>query len=60
MFRLHLMRNSYSYFLEEAADLLLELAERAPDIGVELRRLAADLITLAAQAGEDRFRDLQD
>lgn len=44
------MRPNYSHFLEEAADRLLELADRAPDIGVELRRFAADLIDLAAKA----------
>jgi hypothetical protein len=56
------MRNSYSYFLEEAADRLLELADRAPDIGAELRRFAADLIELAAKAEEwkDRPGDLED
>jgi hypothetical protein len=56
------MRNSYTYFLEEAADRLLEPADRAPDIGAELRRFAADLLDLAAKAGEwkDRPGDLQD
>jgi hypothetical protein len=56
------MRDSYSYFLEEAADRLLELADRAPDIGTELRRFAADLLELAAKAEErkPRFGDLQD
>ena len=50
------MRNSYSYFLEGAADRLLELADRAPDIGAELRRFAADLIELAAKAEEWKDR----
>jgi hypothetical protein len=56
------MRNSYSYFLEEAADRLLELADWAPDIGTELRRFAADLLELAAEAEKwkDRSHDLQD
>jgi hypothetical protein len=56
------MRNSYSYFLEEAADRLLELADRAPDIGTELRRFAADLIEMAARAEKwkDPFHGLQD
>jgi hypothetical protein len=44
--------NSYSTFLEEVADRLLELADRAPDIGVELRQFAADLIESAAKAEE--------
>jgi hypothetical protein len=43
------MHSSYAYFLEEAADRLLELADRASDIGVELRRFSADLIELAAR-----------
>ncbi len=43
------MHPSFSQFLEEAADRLLELADRAPDIGAELRRFAADLIALAAK-----------
>jgi hypothetical protein len=52
--------NSYSNFLEEAAERLLELADRAPDIGAELRRFAADLIALAAKAEgwKDPFCDL--
>jgi hypothetical protein len=59
--RLPLMRNSYSCFLEEAADRLLELADRAPDIGTELRRFAADLMQLAAEVEKwkDRSLDLQ-
>jgi hypothetical protein len=56
------MPPSYSHFLEEAADRLLELADRAPDIGAELRRFAADLVELAARAEEWKgpSRDLQD
>jgi hypothetical protein len=46
------MLPSYSTFLEAAADRLLELADRAPDIGMELRRFAADLIEMAAKAEE--------
>jgi hypothetical protein len=60
VFRLFLMRNSYSYFLEEAADRLLELANRAPDIGAELRRFAADLLDLAAKAEERKDRSGDD
>lgn len=37
------MKNDYSKFVAEAADRIRELAERAPDIGVELRRFADDL-----------------
>jgi hypothetical protein len=58
--RLYFMHNSYSQFLEEAADRIFELADRAPDIAYELRRFAADLIELAAKAEECRDPDLQD
>jgi hypothetical protein len=53
---------SYSHFLEETADRLLELADRAPDIGAELRRFAADLIEMGArrERWKDRPGDLQD
>ena len=52
--------NSYSTFLEEAAERLLELADRAPDIAYELRRFSADLLELAAKAEgwKDPFCDL--
>jgi hypothetical protein len=50
------------HFLKDMAARLLELADRAPDIGVELRRFADDLYQLASEAEtrKDRFRDLQD
>ena len=56
------MLPGYSYFLEGMAARLLELADRAPDIGVELRRFAADLVELAAKAEKwkDPPGDLQD
>ena len=56
------MLNSYAHFLQEMADRLLELANRAPDIGSELRQFAAELIEVANQAEKrkDRSRDLQD
>jgi hypothetical protein len=55
------MLPSFTHFLEEVADRLLELADRAPDIGAELRRFAADLIEMAAAgARKDPFSDLPD
>ena len=56
------MNDRDSEFLRDMAAQLLELADRAPDIGIELRRFADDLIELAAEAEKrkDRFPDLQD
>ena len=56
------MADTYSHFLKNMAARLMELAERAPDIGIELRRFADDLIALAAKAEKrkDRSPDLQD
>lgn len=56
------MQNNYSQFLTEMAARLMEIADRAPDIGVELRRFADDLIELAAKSEEwrDRPHDLPD
>jgi hypothetical protein len=50
---------NHSQFLEEAADRLLELADRSPDIASELRRFAADLIEQAAKAEQCKDPDLQ-
>jgi hypothetical protein len=56
------MPDTYPSFLKNMAAQLLELADRAPDIGVELRQFAEDLRELAAEAEtrKDRSHDLQD
>jgi uncharacterized phage infection (PIP) family protein YhgE len=56
------MPPSYSKFLQQMAARLLELANRAPDIGSELRRFSDELIELAAETEKrkDQSRDLQD
>jgi len=45
-----MMPNDYSEFLREMAESLRQLAERAPDIGQELRRFAEDIDQMIAQA----------
>jgi hypothetical protein len=50
------MADSYSYFLKDMAVRMLELADRAPDIGIELRRFVDDLIELAAEAEKRKDR----
>ena len=47
------MINHYVKFLHDAADVLRQLAEHAPDIGTELRRFAQELDRLA----EEPFAD---
>lgn len=44
----------YIQFLQTAADELRKLAERAPDISVELSRFASDLDRLATEPFTDR------
>jgi hypothetical protein len=47
---------NYSHFLKNMAAQLLELADRASDIGTELRRFADDLVELAAEAEKRKDR----
>jgi hypothetical protein len=56
------MPDTHSRFLKDMAIRLLELANRAPDIGVELRRFADDLIELATEVEKPKGRshDLPD
>jgi hypothetical protein len=57
------MDDCFSHFLKDMAARLLELADRAPDIGTELRKFADDLIGIADEAEERKYRsspDLQD
>lgn len=47
------MINHYVKFLRDAANELRQLAQRAPDISAELRRLARDLDCLAEEHSAD-------
>ena len=47
------MINDYAKFLHDAANELRQLAERAADIGAELRRFAQELDRLAQEPMAD-------